>query len=234
MTIALAIAPVLLTPVVAWLLMEYGPERSVVFAAYWLVLSVVFAIAMPVFRRRGRSLAFSSVCGALVAMLATVIIFSVLLFGFTPRARAATNTVSRNEIAVQPGSRADTVVRTPAAGSSTRTAILDAVRAKVGVRSRFKVSHIRANDRWAFVRCVEVVDDGDSLQETDLDIAALLERRRGTNGEAWQVVELWALSTDQERPYSAFAKRLRQRVRTARISTALFPTGFLDSDVPTD
>jgi hypothetical protein len=164
----------------------------------------------------------------------SVIIFSVLLFGFTPRVRAATTTVPRFEIAVQPRSRADTVVRTPAAGSSTRTAILDGVRAKVGVRSRFKVSHIRANDRWAFVRCVEVVDDGGSLQETDLDIAALLERRRGTKGEAWQVIELWALSTDQERPYSAFAKRLRERVRTARISTALFPTGFLDSDVPTD
>ena len=164
----------------------------------------------------------------------TVIMFSVLLFGFTPRARATTTTVPRFEIAVQPPSRADTVVRTPAAGSPTRTAILDAVRAKVGVRSRFKVSHIRANDRWAFVRCVEVVDDGGSLQETDLDIAALLERRGGTTREAWRVVELWALSTDQERPYTAFAKRLRDRVRTARISITLFPPGFLDSDVPTD
>jgi hypothetical protein len=109
MTITLAIAPLLLTPVVAWLLMEYGPERSVVFAAYWLVLSVVFAIAMPLFRRRGRSLALSSVYGALVAVLATMIIFSVLLFGFTARARGATTKVSRVAIVRQLGSPGEVV-----------------------------------------------------------------------------------------------------------------------------
>jgi len=81
------------------------------------------------------------------------------------------------------GAQRPEAVRTPAAGSATRTALLDAVRKQVGVRSRFKVSHVRSTDRWAFVRCVEVVDDGGALQETDLDIAALLERR-GTGAEA--------------------------------------------------
>jgi len=162
-----------------------------------------------------------------------LIIVSVVLFGLTPRTRPV-GPADWVETAKQPAALADTVVRTPATGSPTRTAILDAVRAEFGVRSRFKVSYIRANDRWAFVRCVEVVDDGGSLQETDLDIAALLERRRGEKGEAWHVVEQWALSTDQDRPYAAFAKRLRDRVRAAGVPTTLFPTGFLDSDVPTD
>ena len=109
---------------------------------------------------------------------------------------------------------ADSSVRTPAAGSATRTGILDAVRAKLGVRSRFKVTHIRATDRWAFVRCVEVVADGADLQETDLDVAALVERQAAGGVGRWKVVESWALSTDQEQPYAAFARRVRERARS--------------------
>jgi hypothetical protein len=128
----------------------------------------------------------------------------------------------------------DSIVRTPAAGSATRAAILDAVRANIGVRSRFKVSHVRASDRWAFVRCVEVVEDGADLQETDLDIAALLERQPVGGAGRWRVVELWSLSTDQERPYAAFARRVRERVRASRVPRGLFPERFLSSDVPVE
>lgn len=84
MTWLIALAPLLVTPAVAWLLMEYGPERSVVFVAYWLFLAIMFAIAMPYFRRRGRTLATASVFGALVAVIGTFIVFLGLLFAFTP------------------------------------------------------------------------------------------------------------------------------------------------------
>jgi hypothetical protein len=137
-------------------------------------------------------------------------------------------------LALVPHQRTDSTVRTPAAGSVTRAALLDAVRAKVGVRSRFKVSHVRANDRWAFVRCVEVVEDGANLQETDLDVAALLERQISGGVGRWKVVDLWALSTDDERPYAAFARRVRDRVRATAIPKTLFPERFLSSDVPVE
>jgi hypothetical protein len=85
-TIAIALGPLLLTPLVVWLLMEYGPERSVVFAAYWLVLIVAFAVAMPLFRRSGRSLARASVLAVVAGLLVTAIVFVGLLFAVTPRA----------------------------------------------------------------------------------------------------------------------------------------------------
>ena len=88
MTLAIAIGPLVLTPLILWLLMEYGPERSAIFAIYWLALSIVFAIAMPWFRRRGRSPAKASVLGAVVAMVVTFVFFLTLLFGFAPRAGA--------------------------------------------------------------------------------------------------------------------------------------------------
>ena len=129
--------------------------------------------------------------------------------------------------------RADSV-RTPAAGSATRTALLDAVRGHLDVRSRFKVSHVRATDRWAFVRCVEAIDDEGTLQETDLDIAALLERTGAGAAARWRVVELWALSTNEERPYTPFARRVRERARALGLPVSLFPDGFLTSDVPVE
>ena len=85
MTVFIAIAPLLVTPLILWLLMEYGPERSAIFAVYWLVLSIAFAIAMPWFKRRGRSVAKASVFGGLVSVVVTSIFFLTLLFGFTPR-----------------------------------------------------------------------------------------------------------------------------------------------------
>jgi hypothetical protein len=116
----------------------------------------------------------------------------------------------------------------------TRTAVLDAIRRHIGVKSRFKVSHIRATDRWAFIRCVEVVADGEQLQETDLDLAALLERRGTGTSARWDVIDAWALSTDDTKPYAAFARRVRERARNSRIPSKLFPDGFLTSDVPVE
>ena len=39
------LAPLAAVPLVAWALMEYGPERSFLFAAYLLVWSLVFLVA---------------------------------------------------------------------------------------------------------------------------------------------------------------------------------------------
>jgi hypothetical protein len=151
-----------------------------------------------------------------------------VIAGFTPATAAVPATLPA--ATGQQGA----VVRTPGAGSATRTAILDAVRKRVGVNSRFKVGHVRATERWAFVRCVEVINDGEQLQETDLDIAALLERKGPPGSPAWEVVELWSLSTESEKPYTPFARRVRERARSARIPVALFPDGFLTSDVPVE
>ena len=222
-TALVALGPLVVTPLIAFLLMEFGPERSVLITLWWLVPAIVFAIAMPLFRRRGQSLAEASGWAAGLGLLIAIIVFVGLVFGYTPSVGAATLPPATAEL-----QRPDTSVKTPPTGSASRTAILDAVRAHVRVKSRFKVSHLRASDRWAFVRCTEVVEDGTQLQETDLDVAALLERR----GSRWTVVDLWSLSTNDERPYTPFARRIRQRTKDAHLPTALFPTGFLTSDVP--
>jgi len=73
------------------------------------------------------------------------------------------------------------------------------------------------------VRCVKVVEDGSDLQETDLDVAALLERRSTPRGVQCELVEHWGLTTDQERPYTPFARRVRARVRDTGVPLALFP-----------
>lgn len=225
-TAAVALAPLALTPALVFLLMELGPERSAIFAVYWLVPAVVFAIVMPLMRRRGRSLVQASLVGSAWGLGVMVAIFVIALVAsvyFVRPAVGATTHVVRQ--------RTDSV-RSPAPGSATRTAVLDVVRKHVGVRSRFRVTHMRVTDRWAFVRCVEVVDDDGALQETDLDIAALLERRGATEAARWQVVELWSVSTNEERPYAPFARRVREKARQLRIPAGLFPDGFLTSDVP--
>ena len=224
MTALIALGPLALTPLIIWLLMEFGPERSVLIALYWLVPSIVFAIVFPILRRRGRSLKQASLFAIMWAVVITVVVFVGLFFGFTPATAAVPSVVERQ----------DSSVRTPATGSAARTTILDAVRKRVGVKSRFKVGHIRTTDRWAFVRCVELVNDGEQLQETDLDIAALLERKGPAGSPRWEVVELWSLSTDDEKPYTPFARRVRERARNTRIPAALFPDGFLTSDVPVE
>ena len=107
MTALLALGPLAATPLFVWLLMEFGPERSVIFALYWIVPSIIFAIAMPILRWRGRSLSQASVRAAAWALAITILAFIGLFFGFTPRVGAAT--LDRVENVTQ---RADTTVKT--------------------------------------------------------------------------------------------------------------------------
>ena len=46
------LAPLAAVPALAWLLMEFGPERSFLFAAYLLVWAVAFLVAGVVVARR--------------------------------------------------------------------------------------------------------------------------------------------------------------------------------------
>jgi hypothetical protein len=112
-------------------------------------------------------------------------------------------------------------VTTPAAGTPERTALLDAVRARLGTSSRFKVDHVRAAGSWAFLRATEVVPlDGGEEQETDLTVAALLT----TNvGAGWQVVELWTLPGDARLPMAEFRRRLGVFQVAGGLPWALFP-----------
>jgi hypothetical protein len=114
-----------------------------------------------------------------------------------------------------------TSVTVPAAGTRARTALLDAVRARLGTASRFRVDHVRAAGTWAFVRATEVVPlDGDEEQETDLTVAALLS----TSGDgAWQVVEIWTLVDDARLPMAEFRRRLGVYQAAGGLPPALFP-----------
>jgi hypothetical protein len=123
-------------------------------------------------------------------------------------------------------------VTVPGPGTPPRDAILDAVRERLDVTSRFRVDHVAmaATDAaYAFVRATEVVDvngpDAEE-QETELTVMALLELPQGGAGRAWRVVELWTLPGDAERPRRDFVRRVRARQAAARLPAALFPAGL--------
>ena len=112
-------------------------------------------------------------------------------------------------------------VTTPAAGTPLRTALLDAVRARLGTASRFRVDHVRAAGTWAFVRATEVVPlDGGEEQETDLTVAALLST---SPTGAWQVNEIWTLPGDARLPMAEFRRRLGIFQAGGGLPWALFP-----------
>ena len=125
----------------------------------------------------------------------------------------------------QPPAAAGTV-STPAPGSPTRRAILDALRAKLDIKSVFEVYHLKVSGRWAYLRCNEVVMVDGEKQETDLTVAALFERREGNASARWRVVELWTLPTDDSEHFKDFVRRVQARQRDSRIPAALFPDDY--------
>jgi hypothetical protein len=119
-------------------------------------------------------------------------------------------------------------VTTPRAGSPERAAILDALRQRLKMSSRFKVDHIRVASNWAFVRATEVVElEKGELQETDFTVSALLERSASSTTGAWRTVEIWTLPGEQEHPLAQFTRRIRVRQRADRLPDALFPDDLL-------
>ena len=113
---------------------------------------------------------------------------------------------------------------TPAQGSAERKALLDAVRARLRIKSQFKVYHLKVNGDWAFFHGGEVVPvEGEELQETDLDVKALLVRKRAGGKAAWAVAELWTLPAEHEQPYHSFVGRVRRRQRAEKIPADILP-----------
>lgn len=114
---------------------------------------------------------------------------------------------------------------TPAQGSPERRALLDAVRARLKIKSQFKVNHLKAGDGWAYFDGGEVVDaGGGELQETDLSVRALLALRKSAAGKSvWSVVEIWTLPTDDKLSHDSFLARLRRRRGAEKIPAGIFP-----------
>ncbi|HEV2800541.1 MAG TPA: hypothetical protein VGW12_08595 [Pyrinomonadaceae bacterium] len=114
---------------------------------------------------------------------------------------------------------------TPAQGTPERKAVLDAVRARLKLKSQFKVYHLKLNGDWAYFHGGEVVDAGEGeLQETDLDVKALLERKQSAGKSTWVVAEIWTLPTDDTLSYKTFVERARRRQKTSNIPSDIFPS----------
>ena len=121
-------------------------------------------------------------------------------------------------------SRENDAVMTPAVGSPERAAILDALRTRLKTKSRFKVDHIRTAGEWAFIRATETVQvEGDEQQETDLTVAALLEKPKGSTTGWWRIVDYWTLPENDEKPLADFTRRVKQRIAAGRLPAALLP-----------
>ena len=113
--------------------------------------------------------------------------------------------------------------RTPPHGSAERAAIIDAVRRDVGNSTEYRVDFLRATPRWAYFSGTEVAPlEGKELQETDLSVQALLERRAGGD-PGWDVVERWTLPSEEQSPRKRFLEQLRLRIDHYAIPKALFP-----------
>ncbi|HEU4722021.1 MAG TPA: hypothetical protein VFS59_11715 [Gemmatimonadaceae bacterium] len=121
-------------------------------------------------------------------------------------------------------SRVDDPAVTPAAGSPERAAILDALRTRLETTSRFKVDHLKLSGEWAFVRATEIVElDGHEQQETDLTVAALLEKPKGSTTGWWRIADYWTLPENDQKPLADFTRRVKQRVTAERLPAALLP-----------
>lgn len=111
---------------------------------------------------------------------------------------------------------------TPPLGGAERKALLDAVRAGLGMspESRFRVSHLRQSDRWAYFEGTEAfpMDDG-TWQETDLTVHALLARA----GRGWRLEQVWTLPDDEKLSLATFETRLAALRRRNHIPDDLFP-----------
>jgi hypothetical protein len=119
--------------------------------------------------------------------------------------------------------KVDAPSTTPPQGSPERKAILDAVRRRLKIQSQFKVDYLKVNGNWCFFNGGEVVMAERELQETDLSVAALLERKTVAGKTSWVVSEMWTLPTDQEQPRDKFVARVRQKQKTANIPKEIFP-----------
>jgi hypothetical protein len=112
----------------------------------------------------------------------------------------------------------------PAQGSAERKAVLDGVRARLKIKSQFKVYHLKVSGDWAYFFGGEVVAADGELQETDLTVKALLARRKGAAGkDVWAVAEIWTLPDEERQPFEKFVSRVRARRKAERVPADIFP-----------
>jgi hypothetical protein len=78
------LAPLAAVPAAAFALMEYGPERSFIFAGYLLVFALAFLVAgVAVARRRPAATAGSVLARAAVWAAATLVVIILVLFALS-------------------------------------------------------------------------------------------------------------------------------------------------------
>jgi hypothetical protein len=112
----------------------------------------------------------------------------------------------------------------PAQGSAERKAVLDGVRARLKIKSQFKVYHLKVSGDWAYFFGGEVVAAEGELQETDLTVKALLARKKGAAGkDTWAVAEIWTLPDEERQPFEKFSARVRARRKAENIPADIFP-----------
>ena len=175
----------------------------------WVLMGAALAMAWPTIRQ---DIAAERQANALAAQV-----------NATPADIAAMSAPAPSPVP-ESESRADDPVVTPASGSPERAAILDALRTRLKIESKFRVGHIRLAGEWAFVRATEVVElDGDEQQETDLTVVALLEKPKGSTTGWWRIVDYWTLPENDEKPLAEFTRRVKQRIAAERLPTALLP-----------
>jgi hypothetical protein len=190
--------------------MVRGIERNEValIVGSWLLMVAALAMAWPAIRRDLTAERQANATAPVVASAADVAVTGAPPPSAVPKS----------------DSRVDDAVVTPAAGSPERAAILDAVRTRLKTRSRFKVDHMRLAGEWAFVRATEIVElDGNEQQETDLTVAALLEKPKGSTTGWWRIADYWTLPENDEKPLADFTRRVKQRITAERLPPALLP-----------
>lgn len=122
------------------------------------------------------------------------------------------------------GKAAAAAAVTPAQGSPERKAVLDAVRVRLQLKSQFKVYHLKLKGNWAYFHGGEVVDAGEGeLQETDLSVKALLERKQIDGKPLWTVAEIWTLPTDDKFSHKNFVTRALRRRKLSNTPADIFP-----------
>ncbi|HVG30022.1 MAG TPA: hypothetical protein VM864_10015 [Pyrinomonadaceae bacterium] len=111
----------------------------------------------------------------------------------------------------------------PAQGSAERKAVLDGVRARLKIKSQFKVYHLKVSGDWAYFFGGEVVAADGELQETDLTVKALLARKGAAGKATWAVAEIWTLPDEERQPFEKFSARVRARQKAENIPADIFP-----------
>jgi hypothetical protein len=198
-------------------------EAAVIFG-FWLMMGAALLMALP--RIRSDMRAEREAAAAMEAANALMADSQKYMLPDATRSAAgsAASTSSDTGSSAAATRNAPVQVTTPGPDSPLHTAIVDALRNRLKSSGRFRVDHIRAAGKWAFVRATETVTlDGGETQETDNTIAALLELPAGSKMGWWRIVDVWTLPGEADKPLAEFTRRVRQRLRAEGVPETLLP-----------